>query len=89
MFSCSRMFESLKFYCRKNLLVFFVQVGKMSLISKLILPPGTEVNTVKPVLGSHLRGGRILAPFRSDDPLVQIYLYYKPRKCDCFRQVAL
>ena len=76
-FRGSGMFEPLKFYCRKNLLSVFVQFGKMSLIFILILPPGTEVNTVKPVLGSQLGGGRILAPFRSGDPLVQIYLYYK------------
>ena len=56
------MFEPLKFYYRKNLLSAFVQFDKMSLIFTLILPPGTEVNTVKPVLGSHLRGGQILAP---------------------------
>ena len=46
-FHGSRMFEPLKFYCRKNLLSAFVQFGKMSLIFILILPPGTEVNTVK------------------------------------------
>ena len=43
-FRGSRMFEPLKFYCRKNLLSVFVQFGKMSLIFILILPPGTEVH---------------------------------------------
>ena len=70
-FCGSRMFKPLKFYCRKILLSAFVQFGKMSLIFTLILPP------VKPVLESHLRGGQMLAPFRSGDPLVQTYLYYK------------
>ena len=58
----SKMFEPLKFHCRKILLSAFVQFCKMSLIFTLILPPGTEVNTVKPVWRSHLRGGQILAP---------------------------